>query len=106
MVVKWGFYPNTCKLAWPCAWKGIGTIKLTVEPACKPSQRKSLFVLLVLVPLLLLFSCFLPLELLLEELLVLLFCATEGHDLLAEELDLIRKMNTAVIEERYKDAGT
>uniref|UniRef100_A0A1D1YT47 Uncharacterized protein Rv1829/MT1877 n=1 Tax=Anthurium amnicola TaxID=1678845 RepID=A0A1D1YT47_9ARAE len=31
--------------------------------------------------------------------------ATEGPDVLAEELDLISKMNTAVIEERYKDAA-
>lgn len=31
--------------------------------------------------------------------------AAEGPDSLVEELDLVRKMNTAVMEERYEDAG-
>ncbi|KMZ76330.1 hypothetical protein ZOSMA_103G00360 [Zostera marina] len=36
---------------------------------------------------------------------VLLDSAIEGPDLLMEELDLVRKLNTAIIEERYKDAA-
>lgn len=35
------------------------------------------------------------------------FCsALEGPDSLADELDLLTKMNIAVQEERYNDAGT
>lgn len=32
--------------------------------------------------------------------------AADGPDLLAEELDVVRKMKLAVQEERYNDAGT
>lgn len=36
----------------------------------------------------------------------ILFSAAEGPDLLSEELNLLRNINMAVNEERYKDAGT
>lgn len=32
--------------------------------------------------------------------------APEGPDVLVEELELVRNMNLAIKEERYKDAGT
>ena len=31
--------------------------------------------------------------------------AVEGHDPLADEIDMIKKIKTAVLEERYEDAG-
>lgn len=45
-------------------------------------------------------------NILLQHCLEYFFCsAVEGPDLLAEELDLVRKMNTAIIQERYGEAG-